>query len=110
MPNRLIADVWFGDLVHGDRCLHPHVALDLFQRVGQCQGIDGGGQHPHMVRTGTVHFAAGAAPPEIAAADHNSNFYAGVRTLLDGGTDAQDGVKIQAGLLVARHGLPAEFQ
>ena len=58
MPDRPVADIRLGNLVHGNRGLHAHIAVELLERIRERERIDGGGQHSHMISTGAVHIAA----------------------------------------------------
>ena len=85
MPHRPVADIRLRDLIHRDGGLDPHDTAELFERVRKPQGVDGGREHPHMVRSGPVHAAARPSPPEIASAHHDRDLDARVHAFLDRG-------------------------
>ena len=98
-------------------CLHD-CAADLPQphlrdvAGGDAQGVDGGGQHPHMVSPGPLHTAGTVlqTTPEVAAAYHNGHFHPHVHKFLDRLADGQDCVKINAVPGLSRQGLAAELE
>ena len=57
----------------------------FFERVLQAQGVNDGGQHPHVVGGNAIHVLRGCrdAAKEIAAAHHQSDLHAGLRDFGD---------------------------
>ena len=94
-------DVGLGHLLHGQGRLHPHRHPLLLQAVGQGQGVDDGGQHPHVVGPGALHLAAGAAPPEVAAAHDDGHLAAQFGAHLDVFADVGDDVVVDPHLFIA---------
>ena len=79
MAERAPPDERLGDRAHLDGADHARGDADLFERVLQCQRVDHGRQHAHVIGRRPLH-AAGAgrqAAEQIAAADD------------DGGLDAE---------------------
>ena len=68
------------------------------------------GQHPDLIRLGPVHVLAGSSPPEVAAADHNSDLHAALYDFGDLGGDLSHRLLIEAVLFIACEGLPAQLQ
>ena len=68
------------------------------------------GQHPDLIRLGPVHVLAGSSPPEVAAADHNSDLHAALYDFGDLGGDLSHRLFIEAVLFIACEGLPAQLQ
>ena len=110
MPDCPVADIRLSHLLHGDCCLNPHIQAQLFQAVRHTQSVDHRCQHPHMVGSGTVHFPAASAPPEIAAANYNRHFRAHIHAFLYGLANFQHRVKINAMSNVSRKRFSAEFE
>ena len=110
MAHRPVADVGLGDGLHGDGGLDPDHHPQALQGVGQGQGIDDGGQHPHVVGPGAVHFAAGPSPPEVAAAHDDAHLDPQVDAFLDAGADIYHGIVVDPKAAFARQGFPADFQ
>ena len=62
-----------------------------------------------MVRSGAVHLAAGASPPEVAAAHHNGHLSAQGDAVPHAFADLQDHILIEPKLVLSGQGLAAEF-
>ena len=69
------ADVRLGDPRHLDRALHPGVLAGALERVLQRQRVHDRAEHADVVALGGVHarHRAGAAAPEVAAADDDGD-------------------------------------
>ena len=111
MGNGLAPDVGLSNALHLNGSLDPNGDLPLLQAVRHSQGVDGGGQHPHMVSPGPLHTAGTVlqTTPEVAAAYHNGHLDALGHALAHHIANPADGVKIQAPVLAAGQGLSAEF-
>ena len=62
-----------------------------------------------MVGSGSVHFAAGTAAPEVSAADNNGNLYPHIRTFLNACAHLKHLVKINSHALFTGKHLAAEL-
>ena len=82
----------------------------LAQGVLDGQRVHHGGQHADLVGVHAVHLAAGAAAPEVAAADDDADLGTEVVGGLDAGADGGDGLLIKAGALGAGESLAADLQ
>lgn len=96
MADRAVTDIRLGNLTHADRGLDTNVDTDLFQRIGNAERVDSRREHTHMIGSGTIHLSAGAASPEIAAADNDRYLNAVIDELFDGLTVRGNGIKINA--------------
>ena len=75
MPDGTAADEWLGNLVHLDRRLHASIDALLFERVLQCERVDDGRQHAHVVGGDAVHFARllGHTTEEVSPANDDGD-------------------------------------
>ena len=89
MTDGSVADIRLGNLAHFNRGLDADVRAELLQRIAQRKRIHRRCQHTDMVCARSVHMLAGAASPEVAAPDDDTDFHAFIRDLFDGFTDAQ---------------------
>ena len=82
MPNGPAADVGLGHLVHLDGGHDARRDAGFSERILQCQRIDHGGQHAHVVRRHAIHIHGRRrdAAKEIAAAHHQPDLHAGLAT------------------------------
>ena len=111
MTGCLVADVRLCDLTHLNCGLYTHVYTALLQSVLQCQRVNRGSQHTHIVCTGALHLSAAVldAAPEIAAADNDADFRADFYALFDNVANRTDDVKVQTELVVARQCFATDF-
>jgi len=72
----LLADIGLGYLLHGDSGLDSDGHLEMLKGIGESEGVHDGGEHTHMVGSGSVHIAARNAAPEVAAADDKTDLNA----------------------------------
>jgi len=110
MADGPVADIRLGDLLHGQSCLHTHLYAQMLQGVSHGQRIHGRGQHTDLIRTGTLHLAAGAAAPKVAAAHHDRDLSTQIMGVFDAFTNGLDGIHVQAKAFVPGQRLPAQFQ
>ena len=83
----LVAAEGIGHLRHGGAG-HNHGGHPLLaQSVLDGNGVHDGGQHTDLIGVHAVHFAGGAAAPEIAAAHHNADLNPQIMGGLDAGAD-----------------------
>ena len=82
----------------------------LAQRILDCQRVHDRGQHADLVGIHAVHFAAGAAAPEVAAADHNADLHAQIMRLFDPGADRSNDGFIKTGPFFPGQRFAAELQ
>ena len=87
---------------------HGRHAL-LTQRILDRQRVHNGCQHTDLVSVHTVHFAAGATAPEVAAAHNDADLHAEIVRRLDARADGGDGSLVKAGALSAGKRLAADF-
>ena len=106
----LVAGEALGHLGHEGAGHNDSVHTLLVQGVLDGQCVHNGGQHTDLVGVHAVHFAAGTAAPEVAAAHHNGDLGAQVVRGLDARADGGDGFLIKAGSLGAGECLAADFQ
>ena len=55
VSDRTEPDVGLGELLHGDRRLDSGRDTGLLEGVADRQGVDHGGEHPHVVGRGRIH-------------------------------------------------------
>ena len=105
------ADIGLSHRAHLNGGLHPDLHALLLQHIGHSQGVDGGGQHAHVVGTDPDHLVAAVldAAPEVAAADNDADLTALLAAFLDHVADRADHIKVQTEMLVARKGLAADL-
>ena len=106
------ADIGLSHLAHLDGGLNPDLHPMLLQHVGHSQGVDGRGQHAHMVGPDPDHLVAAVfdAPPEISAAHDDAHLDAHIHTLFDRCAYRADHIKVQPAASVSGQGLAADFQ
>jgi hypothetical protein len=63
VPHGAAPDEGLGDLGHLDAAHDPGLAPELLEGVLQGEGVDGGGQHAHVVGAGAVHALGEPATP-----------------------------------------------
>ena len=75
VPHGPTADVRLGNLGHLDGGHDAGRLGHLLEGVLQRQGVDDGGEHPHVVGVGPVHAFARSRvpPPDVAAPDHDGD-------------------------------------
>ena len=78
VPDGSGADIGLRHRPHLDGGLDPDVHSLLLQHVRQGQGVDAGGQHPHVVGPDPFHPVAAVLQPapEVSAAYHDAHLYA----------------------------------
>ena len=110
MANRLVADIGLGYLLHGDSGLDSDGHLEMLKGIGESEGVHDGGEHTHMVGSGSVHITARTSAPEVAAADDKTDLNAHIDTFLDCGADIENGIVVNTHTLSAGEHLAAYFQ
>ena len=112
MTYGLAANVRLRNGIHCNGSLYANFHAALLQRVSHCKGIDRGGQHTHMVGTGTLHAVTAVlqAAPEITAANNNAHLDTHLHSLLDNIADLADDVKVQTTVCGACQRLSADLQ
>ena len=112
MPAGPLPDIGLGDGPHLDGRLDPDLHVPLLQTIRHRQGVDGGGQHTHMVRPDPLHPVAAVlhAPPEVAAAYHDGHLYPGLGARLHHVAHLADHIKIQTAPAVSSQHLAADLQ
>jgi len=111
MPYRTVADIGLGNRSHGDGSLNPYIHAHGLQCVTEGEGIDHSSQHTHVICPGTVHAAAGTAPPEVASADYDCHFHTQIHTFLDGSADGKHCiVVINSHMTITGQGFAAQFE
>ncbi len=72
VPQRAPPDVGLGELLHADRRHHPRLDPPPLEGVLEREGVDHGGEHPHVVGGDAVHpLLRRLRPPhDVATADH----------------------------------------
>ena len=97
---------------HLDGSLDPDVHSLLLQHVRQGQGVDAGGQHPHVVGPDPFHPVAAVLQPapEVSAAYHDAHLHAQLGALLDDLAHLSDHVEVQSPGGIPRQGLAADLQ
>ena len=109
MTHRAVADIRLRHLLHGDCCLHTHIAADPLQGVGQRQRVHRGGQACRYGLRGCGPCCRCCGLSRSCAADHNGNLGSQVIDLFDAGADGLQRAVIQAGFLVACKRFSAEL-
>ena len=71
MANSAAQDKRLGHIFHFNRCLYPCRHAHLSERAPQCQRVDNGREHAHVIGRRAVHAAirGGKTAPDITPAD-----------------------------------------
>ena len=110
MADGLGADIGLGHRAHLDGGLHPDLYALLLQHVGHGQGVDGSGQHTHVVGAGAVHASRVPAAEKVAAPDHDPDLGPERGAFFDTLADAAHDAVIDAEFFLPGEGFPAELQ
>ena len=112
MADGLGADIGLRHGAHLNGGLHPDLHALLLQHIGHSQGIDGGGQHPHVVSPDPDHPVPAVldSAPEVAAAHDNAHLHAQLYTALDHVAHLADHIKVQPPGRVPGQSLAADLQ
>jgi hypothetical protein len=91
---------------------HPHPRVGFFQGVLHRQRVDHRGEHAHMVAGDAIHPAGreSRASEDVAAADHQPDFRAGLLHLDHLARDAGDDFRIDAVILAPHQRLAGELE
>ena len=106
------ARIGLRDLAHGLGGQDLGRLTMLLQHVLEGQGVDDGGQHPHLVGPGALHLVSAVlqAPPKVAAANHNAHLDALINAVLHRSAHGMDEGEVQSPSGVGCQGLSAELQ
>ena len=84
VTERLAQDVGLGDLGDGESGLHSDLRALALDAILQCERVDDGGEHSHVIGGGAVHLAVRlSASPEVASAYHHAHLSAHILDLDD---------------------------
>ena len=91
-----------------DACKYPL----LFQRVLQCERIDDGGQHAHMVGGDAIHVLRllGHAAKKISSAHHNGSLNPEFLDVAELGGDLVNARRVHTKALVRRQSFTGYFE
>ena len=112
MADGAAADERLGDGPHLDGGDDAGQHVLLLERILQRQGVDDGGEHPHVVGGRAVHAAraGGQAAEDVAAADDDGGLDAEALDLADVPGDARGDGGIDPELLVAHQRFAGQLQ
>ena len=86
------ANVRLCDLIHGDGGHHAALDIVFFDGVLECDGVDDGREHAHVVGGDAIHLFGllGDAAEEVSTANDDGDFYAEGPKFHDFGGDLSD--------------------
>ena len=112
MANSATTDVRLSDLAHFYSALYAGGYTQIFQSIGQGQGVNNGSQHAHVVGSCSIHalVIAAQATPNIAAAIYHSNLNTMLYNLFNLFSQGIHNGGVNAKTFFAGHSLAAQFQ
>ena len=112
MANGTAADKRLGNLIHLNGRLHSRIDALLFQRILQCQRIDHGREHAHVIGGNPVHLfrLLGHAPEKIPSAHHDRDLNPQRSHVRQFGGDFVDTKRVNAKALGRGEGLAGELE
>ena len=97
-------------LRHGDGGEHLSGHTQLFQLIGDSQCVHHGCQHADLIGQSALHFAAGTAAPEVAAANHDADLHTQLVRFLHAAADRVHGGLIKTRAFFAAQCFAADLQ
>ena len=84
MTNGAAKNERLGHIFHFDGCLHPGLDADLRQSAAQCQRVDHGGKHSHVIRRRSIHatMRCRETTPDISSANYDRHLDTEIADLL----------------------------
>src|SRR6266404_684436 len=112
MPDCAAANERLGDLGHRDGALDAGGDAVFFQRVLQGEGVDNGGQHPHVIAGGPFDapLASGQAPENVSSTDDDDDLDAKLAYFADLTCHVVNGLRANTDARFASQRLATELE